>query len=96
MMLRTAPMIFLLALVACGAEQRQPSVLLISIDMLRADHLSCYGYERNTTPTIDGLAAEGVRFARHISSAPWTLPAHAAMFSSLPDSVHGCVDGTDN
>lgn len=96
MMLRTAPMIFLLALVACGAEQRQPNVLLISIDMLRADHLSCYGYERNTTPTIDALAAEGVRFARHISSAPWTLPAHAAMFSSLPDSVHGCVDGTDN
>lgn len=83
-------------LCACSPDPRPASVLLISIDMLRADHVSCYGYERQTTPTMDQLAAEGVRFARHVSSAPWTLPAHAAMFTSLPDSVHGCVDGTDN
>lgn len=81
---------------SCGGSAPPPNVLLVSIDMLRADHVSCYGYERATTPTIDGLAAEGVRFERHISSAPWTLPAHAALFTSLPDSVHGCVDGTGN
>ena len=98
MMLRPALLSLLLVLLpACGGgEQVRPNVLVISIDMLRADHVSSYGYERTTTPTIDGLATDGVRFARHVSSAPRTLPAHAAMFTSLPDSVHGCVDGTSN
>ena len=68
------------------------NVLLISIDTLRPDHLSCYGYNRNTSPRIDQLAAEGVLFENHISSTSWTLPAHAALFTSLPDSVHGCMD----
>jgi arylsulfatase A-like enzyme len=69
-----------------------PNVLLISIDMLRPDHLGCYGYQRNTSPHIDRLAAEGVLFENHISSTSWTLPAHAALFTSLSDSVHGCTD----
>ncbi len=86
----------LFGLVACAGEERRPSVLLVSIDMLRADHVSAYGYERRTTPTLEALAADGVRFERHISSAPWTLPAHAALFTSLPDSVHGCVEGSGN
>lgn len=69
-----------------------PNVLLISIDMLRADHVHCYRYQRQTTPHIDQLAAEGVLFENHISSTSWTLPAHAAMFTGLADSVHGCTD----
>jgi arylsulfatase A-like enzyme len=69
-----------------------PNVLLISIDMLRPDHLHCYGYERETCPTMDRLAAEGVLFENHISSTSWTLPAHAALFTGLADSVHGCQD----
>lgn len=69
-----------------------PNVLLISIDMLRPDHLSCYGYAKTTSPNIDRMAAEGVLFENHISSSSWTLPAHAAMFTSLPDSLHGCTD----
>ena len=94
---RSCPLVLLLAgLTACGGEGRRPNVLLVSIDMLRADHVSAYGYERRTTPTLEALAAEGVRFDRHISSAPWTLPAHAALFTSLPDSVHGCVEGSGN
>ena len=78
MMLRPALLSLLLVLLpACGGgEQVRPNVLVISIDMLRAEHVSSYGYERTTTPTIDGLATDGVRFARHVSSAPWTLPAH--------------------
>ncbi len=67
-------------------------MVLISIDTLRPDHLGCYGYGRNTSPNIDGLAAKGALFEQHISSAPWTLPAHTAMFTSVPDSVHGVVD----
>lgn len=58
-----------------------PSVLLISIDTLRADHVGAYGYARRTSPHIDRLAAEGVLFENHISSTSWTLPAHAALFT---------------
>ena len=88
-----APVAF--ALGACGgsgARVEGPNVVLISIDTLRADHLGCYGYERDTSPIIDGIAAESALFEQHITSAPWTLPAHAALFTSVPDSVHGVVD----
>ncbi len=70
-----------------------PNVLLVSMDMLRADHVSAYGYRRDTTPALDALAARGSRFAEAISTAPWTLPAHTALFTSLVDSVHGVNDG---
>jgi len=82
-----------LALVSCGNDPpRPPNVLLISIDTLRHDHLSCYGYERTTSPAIDRIAREGTLFERHISSSSWTLPAHAAIFTGLFDSGHGCTD----
>lgn len=71
---------------------RRPNVVLISIDSLRPDHLGCYGYERQTSPTLDRLARDGALFEDVVSSTSWTLPAHAAMFTSLPDRVHGCVD----
>lgn len=78
---------------ACSPPRAErPNVLLVSIDMLRAGHLSCYGYERATSPNIDRLASEGALYARHQSSTSWTLPAHAALFTGLPDSVHGCTD----
>ncbi|MEM1448656.1 MAG: sulfatase [Planctomycetota bacterium] len=84
------------ALVAasCGSGDPtpRPNVVLISIDTLRPDHLGCYGYGRNTSPNIDAIAETGALFEQHISSAPWTLPAHTAMFTSVPDSVHGVVD----
>ena len=43
-----------------GSYDFRPDIVLITIDTLRADHLSCYGYPRNTTPTLDALAADGV------------------------------------
>lgn len=64
------------------------NILLISIDTLRADHLSCYGYARPTSPVIDNLAAGGVRFENHIAAAPSTLPSHASIFTSLYPSTH--------
>lgn len=69
-----------------------PNVLLISIDTLRPDHLGCYGYHRDTSPRIDRLATEGALFENAISSTSWTLPAHAALFTGLADTVHGCTD----
>lgn len=69
-----------------------PNILLISVDTLRPDHLGTYGYARKTSPRIDQFAAEGVVFENTISSTSWTLPAHCALFTGLPDSVHGCLD----
>ena len=51
------------------------NILLISVDTCRADHLSCYGYQRQTTPHIDALAKEGILFENAISPVPVTLPA---------------------
>jgi arylsulfatase A-like enzyme len=79
---------------ACGDDPpaTPPDVLLISIDSLRADHLGCYGYPRDTSPTIDRLANEGVRFETAVSTTSWTLPAHAALFTGLFDPAHGTTD----
>ncbi len=77
---------------ACGADARPRNVVLISLDTLRPDHLSCYGHARETSPAIDALAARGVRFADALSPAPWTLPAHTSMFTGLYPSHHGVKD----
>lgn len=68
-----------------------PNVLLISIDSLRADRLRCYGSSRATSPTMDRLAAEGVRFARAYSPTSWTLPAHATLLTGLAQHHHGVL-----
>ena len=67
----------------------KPNIILISLDALRADHLSCYGYHRDTSPTIDSLATRGVQFNDAVSQAPWTLPAHASIFTSQYMKTHG-------
>jgi arylsulfatase A-like enzyme len=74
------------------ADESWPNVVLISVDTLRPDHLGCYGYERNTSPHVDQLAKEGALFENMISSTSWTLPAHAAMFTGLADTVHGALE----
>ncbi|NTV37591.1 MAG: sulfatase [Anaerolineales bacterium] len=58
-----------------------PNVIVIVVDTLRADHLSSYGYERDTSPFMDSLAAEGVRFENAISPSSWTQPVHASMLT---------------
>jgi arylsulfatase A-like enzyme len=59
-----------------------PNVLLITLDTVRANHLSVYGYERSTTPTLERLAKEGVRFDGARATAPWTVPSHASIFTA--------------
>jgi len=68
------------------------NVILISIDTLRADHLGCYGYDRNTTPFMDKLSKESVIFKRCLVQAPWTLPSHMSIFTSMITSEHGVWD----
>jgi arylsulfatase A-like enzyme len=66
-----------------------PNILWIVMDTTRADHLSSYGYYRNTTPYIDSIAKEGVLYKNAFSEAPWTTPSHASMFTGLFPSGHG-------
>ncbi|MCZ6785163.1 MAG: sulfatase [Proteobacteria bacterium] len=82
-----------LALLACGAPLpfETPDIILVSIDSLRADHLGSYGYPKPTSPFLDRLADDGVRFENAVSSTSWTLPAHAGLFTGLYDSAHGLV-----
>jgi len=74
---------------AAPTDAPLPNVLLISIDTLRADHLSCYGYARRTSPYIDGLAQEGTRFSRAYTVIPLTGPAHLSLFTSRYPQENG-------
>jgi arylsulfatase A-like enzyme len=68
----------------CGAApepQGLQGVILVLLDTVRADRLGCYGYGRNTSPHIDALAGEGVRFSQAISPSPWTLPSVASLLA---------------
>jgi arylsulfatase A-like enzyme len=67
-------------------------VVLISIDTCRADHLSCYGYSRRTSPNIDAVAAEGVLFNHVVTPVPITLPAHSSMLTGTVPPYHGVGD----
>lgn len=67
------------------------NVLLISVDTLRADHMGCYGYGRNTTPNIDSLALESLVFDDIQATSSWTLPSLASMMTGLYPGSHGCV-----
>ena len=58
------------------------SIILISIDTLRADHLSAYGYRRIRTPNIDSFAQQGTLFSNIESQVPLTLPSHTSLFTS--------------
>jgi choline-sulfatase len=73
----------------CGGKPRALNVIIIAVDTLRADHLGCYGYSRDTSPNIDKLAASGVLCERCTSSAPWTLPSFSTVFTSLYPTQHG-------
>ncbi|HEY3297938.1 MAG TPA: sulfatase-like hydrolase/transferase, partial [Armatimonadota bacterium] len=60
----------------------EPNIVFIMVDTLRADHLGCYGYSRNTSPNIDRLASQSLRFEKAISQAPWTTASISSFMSS--------------
>jgi len=82
------------ALVARGPQQprRRPNVVLISLDTLRPDHLGCYGYGRGTSPNLDRFARRSVLFRRACAQAPWTLPSHMSLFTSMLPSRNRVED----
>ena len=99
-----AAWLLLFGLSACGGEaepaasaagatrlpaQRPRNLIVLSIDTLRADHLGCYGYERETSPAIDAFAARGTLFEEAFTTASWTVPAHASLFTGLYPRSHG-------
>jgi arylsulfatase A-like enzyme/tetratricopeptide (TPR) repeat protein len=73
----------------------RPNLVLVTMDTTRADHLGCYGDARASTPTLDGLAREGVIFGQVIAVAPLTLPSHASLLTGLYPPRHGVRDNAD-
>src|SRR5262245_52642261 len=88
---RGAAIVLLLLAAACASRSppaSRPNLLLVSVDTLRADHLGSYGYRLDTSPTIDALAAAGVRFADATVQWPKTWPSMASMLTGkYPASV---------
>lgn len=74
-----------------AARSDAPNVLLVVFDTLRADHVTSYGYGRETTPTLTRLAREGVQFNWALASSSWTLPSHASLLTGLYPREHGAA-----
>ncbi|MEM7357167.1 MAG: sulfatase, partial [Acidobacteriota bacterium] len=68
-----------------------PNLLLVTVDTLRADHCSIYGYERETTPVLDDLAREGAILGPAYAPMSTTAPAHASIFTGRYPISHGVV-----
>jgi tetratricopeptide (TPR) repeat protein len=89
---------FLGPLVGCAKDaspaepEKAPSIILISIDTLRADHLSCYGYEGIETPHLDALTKGGTLFSAVNSQVPLTFPSHVSLFTSTYPFFNGIED----
>ena len=87
-------LVILLALVVawgCQLDPVRPNVVLITVDTLRADHTSAYGYHRRTTPFLEVLTEQGVRVDHAYAPMATTLPAHASLFTSQYPIAHGVV-----
>ncbi|MBN1272036.1 MAG: sulfatase-like hydrolase/transferase [Candidatus Aminicenantes bacterium] len=80
---------------ALSTKKTSLNVLLISIDTLRSDRLSCYGSKTLKTPQIDILAERGVLFERAFAHSPTTLPAHASILLGTTPNHHGVHDNTN-
>ena len=74
-----------------SSSEVQPNILLVTVDTLRADHLSSYGYPRATSPNIDKLAANGIRFDRPVVQWPKTGPSFASILTSTYPKDNGIV-----
>jgi arylsulfatase A-like enzyme len=73
----------------------RPNVILIGLDAMRADRLGCYGYGEGTSPHMDALAADGVRYARATTQSSWTKPSFASILTSLYPSSHRAIYKSD-
>lgn len=84
------------ACLACRpAAERRPDVIVYLVDTLRADHLGCYGYSRETSPRIDAFAAESVLFEKAVAQSAWTRPAVTSLLTGLDPHSHGVQERLD-
>ena len=81
---------YALIFISCSPRsgQRFPHVIIFSVDTLRADHLHCYGYPRETSPFLDRFSREAVLFENTVSQSPHTAPSYMTLFTSLMPDVH--------
>ncbi|MED5330165.1 MAG: sulfatase [Planctomycetota bacterium] len=91
--------VLLVTLIACGGEGDSKtasgpvnSLIVVTLDTTRADHISSYGYPLPTTPVLDALADEGLRFERTYAPMGQTLPSHATLFSGQHPREHGMLE----
>lgn len=75
----------------CG-DERPWNVVLVTFDTTRADRIGSYGNDRIRTPTLDGLADEGIRFSNAVSVTPITAPSHSSILTGLYPTAHGVRD----
>jgi len=76
--------------------QTHPNIILITVDCLRPDHLGCYGYKINTSPNIDRLSREGVRFTQAITAAGWTAESLPSILTGTYSLVHQIYSWNDS
>ena len=82
------------AVICCASpKDGKCNIVLITIDTLRADHLSCYGYERKTSPVIDAIAEGGIVCSNVYAPSSWTAPSMTSLFTSVYPINHGVVHG---
>jgi arylsulfatase A-like enzyme len=102
---RKTAIVFLILAFACNIMSTtqnlmftpdKPNVLLILADTLRADHLGCYGYQRQTSPNIDKFAEECLVFEKAFSPSPWTKTAVGSIMTSLYPNEHNAFRWADN
>jgi len=74
-----------------GRPNRLPNIIVLMLDTVRADALSCIGPDSGRTPRLDAVAREGVLFRKAIAPACWTVPSHGSLFTGLYPSQHGTL-----
>src|SRR5262249_8976612 len=75
-----------------GVAKGDLNVVVITLDTTRADHLGAYGFQSISTPNIDALAEQGVRFETALTAVPLTVPAHASLYTGRFPFHHGVRD----
>ncbi len=89
-------LLFLAILGTCGdaGDERPRNVILVCMDTVRADHLGCYGYERETTPALDALAERSIVFEDASATACWTKPSVPSFLTGTYPIQHGVYSGS--
>lgn len=75
-----------------SGQYRGANIVLIEVPEVRRDHLGCYGYRRPTSPRLDAMAQEGIRFEHVVAAAPWCVPGKLAVWTGIYPSAHGVLN----